>query len=100
MGMIGAETWSFAVLENLGRVRINEKQIRLKVEKQYIFMLRPALNIKSNRYHSRKVQQLGQSKGQRLPLRFRKLQGSMQKKEIRRRTFATEEERYSIQNKD
>src|ERR1700722_6731375 len=48
MGQIGYETWNYAILENLGKLGTNAKQIRMRVEKMYIKRLQPKLNIKSN----------------------------------------------------
>lgn len=56
MGQIGFETWNYAILENLGHLRINEKNIRLRYESAYIQKIQPSLNIKGLKRNTQIIQ--------------------------------------------
>ena len=52
MGRQGVESWNFGFLKNLGNLKDNAKNIRLRHERFYIRSLQPKLNVKHNKRHS------------------------------------------------
>ena len=49
MGAIGPHTWSYIILNNMGKLLLNDKNLRLRMEAMYIQKYQPRLNCKKGK---------------------------------------------------